>query len=160
MRVTLLITVVGVAALTLAQPPAPKTFTSAAEVTAMMAKAKSERKSDQANFIQPMLRVAPYTANLEYRVAGVAGNASVHEQEAEMFQVIEGSATLTTGGKLRDEKRTNPANLSGSSIEGGNSQRVSKGDFFLVPENTAHGFTQIDGTLVLMSIHLPRAAAR
>ena len=160
MRVTLLITVVGVAVLSWAQPPAPKTFTSAADVQAMMAKAKSDRKADQANFIQPLLREAPYTANLEYRVAGVPGNASVHEQEAEMFNVIEGSATLTLGGKLKDEKRTNATNLSGSGIEGGNSRRVSKGDFFLVPENTAHGFTQIDGTLVLMSLHLPRAAAR
>jgi hypothetical protein len=27
----------------------------------------------------------------------------------------------------------------------------------MVPEKTAHWFTQIDGTLVLMSIHLPNA---
>ena len=27
----------------------------------------------------------------------------------------------------------------------------------MVPEKTAHWFTQIDGTLVLMSIHLPHA---
>ena len=45
-----------------AQPP--KTFASAADVEAMINKAKSERKPDQANFIQPLLRVAPYTANL------------------------------------------------------------------------------------------------
>jgi len=156
MRATVALTVVGVVALTWAQPPAPKTYTSAADVTGMIAKAKSERKPDQANFIQPLLRVAPYTANLEYRAGGVAGNASVHEQEAEMFQVVEGSATLTTGGKLREEKRTNATNLSGSAIDGGNSRRVSKGDFFLVPENTPHGFTDIDGALVLMSVHVPR----
>ena len=114
MRITVVMFVVGAAAFLCAQQPASKTYTSAADVTAMIAKAKSERKPDQANFIQPLLREAPYTANLEYRAAGVVGNATVHEQEAEMFQVIDGSATLTTGGKLKDEKRTNATNLSGS----------------------------------------------
>jgi hypothetical protein len=34
-----------------------------------------------------------------------------------------------------------------------------KGDMLLVPENTAHAVTQVDGRLVLMSMHLPRPAA-
>ena len=147
------------------QPPAPgaapaaaKLFAASADVTAMMAKAKSERKPDQPNFIQPIVQLAPYNANLEYRVAGVKAPASVHEREAEMFYVIEGSGTLVTGGTLREEKRTNAENLSGSAIEGGASRRLVKGDWVMVPEKTAHWFTQIDGTLVLMSIHLPHAA--
>ena len=136
-------------------PPAPKLFAGAADVTAMIAKAKAERKPDQANFAQPIVRVAPYTANLEYRVAGVAAPASVHEREAEMFYVVDGSGTLVTGGKLKEEKRTNPENLSGSAIDGGTPRRLAKGDWVMVPEKTPHWFTQIDGTLVLMSIHLP-----
>ena len=138
-------------------PPAPKLFAGSADVTAMIAKAKAERKPDQANFAQPIVRLAPYTANLEYRVAGVNAPASVHEREAEMFYVVEGSGTLVTGGTLREEKRTNAENLSGSGIDGGASRRVAKGDWVMVPEKTAHWFTQIDGTLVLMSIHLPNA---
>src|SRR5690349_13986933 len=38
-------------------PAAPKLFASAADVTAMMAKAKSERKPDQVNFIQPIVQL-------------------------------------------------------------------------------------------------------
>src|SRR2546426_1541044 len=135
--------------------PAAKLFAGSADVTAMMAKAKSERKPDQPNFIQPIVQLAPYTANLESRVAGVNAPASVHEREAEMFYVVEGSGTLVTGGTLRDEKRTNAENLSGSAIDGGTPRRVAKGDWVMVPEKTAHWFTQIDGTLVLMAIHLP-----
>jgi mannose-6-phosphate isomerase-like protein (cupin superfamily) len=111
----------------------------------------------QANFVQPIVRLAPYNANLEYRVAGVNAPASVHEREAEMFYVIEGSGTLVTGGTLREEKRTNAENLSGSAIDGGTQHRLAKGDWVMVPEKTAHWFTQIEGTLVLMSIHLPSA---
>ena len=144
------------------QPPAPgaapaaKLFAASADVTAMMAKAKSERKPDQPNFIQPIVQLAPYNANLEYRVAGVKAPASVHEREAEMFYVVEGSGTLITGGKLKEEKRTNPENLAGTGIDGGQRRRVAKGDFIMVPENTPHWFGEIDGALVLMSVHVPR----
>ena len=142
-----------------AQAPAqaPKLYASAADVTAMMAKAKSTRKPDQANLSQPIVSAAPYSANLEYRV-GSNQNASVHEREAEMFYVVDGAATLVTGGKLKDERRTNPENLSGTGIDGGQRQRIAKGDFAMVPENTPHWFDQIEGTLVLMSIHLPHSA--
>jgi mannose-6-phosphate isomerase-like protein (cupin superfamily) len=152
----LLITLLGAAAVMWAQQPAAKTFTSAADAAAMIAKAKNERKADQANYIQALLQAAPYTVNLEYRVKDVPATAAIHETEAEIFYVLDGSGTLTTGGKLRDEKRTNATNLSGTSIEGGSSKHVAKGDFFLVPEKTPHGFTEIADTLVLMSVHVPR----
>jgi quercetin dioxygenase-like cupin family protein len=35
-------------------------------------------------------------------------------------------------------------------------QALAKGDFVIVPENTPHWFSKINGTLVLMSLHLPR----
>jgi mannose-6-phosphate isomerase-like protein (cupin superfamily) len=136
---------------------APKTFASAADVTAMMAKAKNDRKQDQANFIQQILQLAPYNVNLEYRAA--VGPASVHEKEAELFFVIDGSGTLVTGGKLVGETRTNAENLSGTGVDGGASRAVAKGDYFIVPENTPHWFSKVNGTLVLMSLHVPRTAA-
>jgi|SRR5215510_3457552 len=140
--------------------PAPKLFAGSADVAAMMARAKSERKPDQANYAQPIVQFAPYTANLEYRAGSVSAPASVHEREAEMFYVVDGAGTLVTGGTLREEKRTNAENLTGAGIEGGTPRKIAKGDWVMVPEKTAHWFTQIDGTLVLMSIHLPHAAAR
>ncbi|MEI9813432.1 MAG: cupin domain-containing protein [Acidobacteriota bacterium] len=142
----------------LSQPPAPqpKLFTSAADIQALIAKSKNDRKEGQATVSQPILRLAPYGANLEYRAS--VGPASVHEKEAEMFYVIEGSGTLITGGKLTAETRTNADNLSGTGIDGGATRKVAKGDFVIVPENTPHWFSQIDGTLVLMSMHVPRSA--
>src|SRR6266567_6143924 len=134
MRFARIITFVGAATVMSAQLSPPTQFESSADVAAMIAKAKNERKPDQANFIQPLLKAAPYTANLEYRVKGVDTNPNVHEQEAELFYVIEGGGTLTTGGKLRDERRLNPTNLTGTAIEGGTSRTIAKGDFFLVPE--------------------------
>lgn len=140
-----------------APAPAPKLFTSAGDLTAMIANAKNTRKPDQANMVQPILQLAPFNANLEYRVGGINAAASVHEHEAEMFYVVEGTGTLVTGGKLKEERRTNPENLTGTGIDGGSRRKVAKGDFIMVPEGTPHWFGEIDGALVLMSIHLPRA---
>ena len=140
------------------QPATPtRTYISAADVAGQLAKAKAEHKDGQPLVAEPLLRLAPYGANLEYRSA--VGPAAVHEKEAEMFYVIEGSATLVTGGKLANEKRTNAENLTGTGIEGGKSQAVAKGDFVIVPENTPHWFSAIDGTVVLMSLHVPRTSA-
>ena len=139
-----------------AAPAAGRTMVSAADVTAMIAKAKADRKEGQALLAQSMIQLAPYNVSLESRNA--VANAAVHDREAELFYVVEGSATLVTGGKLKDEKRTNAENLSGSGIEGGVSRHVAKGDFVMVPEGTPHWFSAIDGTVVLMSLHLPRAS--
>ena len=136
-------------------PAASRTMVSAADVQAMIAKAKSERKEGQALLAQSMIQLAPYNVSLEYRSA--VANAAVHETEAELFYVIDGSATLVTGGKLTNETRTNAANLSGKGIEGGMSRRVAKGDFIMVPDGVPHWFSAIDGTVVLMSLHLPHA---
>jgi mannose-6-phosphate isomerase-like protein (cupin superfamily) len=135
--------------------PATKTYSSSADVAALLAKAKAEHKDGQPLVVERILQLAPYGANLEYRTA--VGPAAVHEKEAEMFYVIDGSATLITGGKLVNEKRNNAENLGGTAIEGGKSQAVAKGDFVIVPENTPHWFSTIDGSIVLMSIHVPRS---
>jgi mannose-6-phosphate isomerase-like protein (cupin superfamily) len=154
--ISLVLTIVAAAAY--AQQPAPptKTFSSAADVAALLAKAKSEHKDGQPTVIENILRLAPYSANLEYRTS--VGPAAVHEREAEMFYVLDGSATLVTGGKLANEKRTNAENLTGTGIDGGNSQTVAKGDVVIVPENTPHWFNAINGSIVLMSLHVPRSA--
>ena len=118
-----------------------KTFSSSADVTALQAKAKSDRKGDAPLVVERILQLAPYNANLEYRAS--IGPASIHEREAEVFYVIDGGGTMVTGGKLTKESRTNAENLSGSGIEGGTPRKLSKGDFLIVPENTPHWFSDI-----------------
>jgi mannose-6-phosphate isomerase-like protein (cupin superfamily) len=126
--------------------PAMETYTSAGDVQALIAQKKAA----------PLLAAAPYNVNMEYRAT--IGPAAVHEREAEIFYIIEGTGTMVTGGKLVNETHTNPTNLSGTGIEGGSSRTVSKGDFILVPEGTPHWFSAIggNGVLVDMSIHVPR----
>jgi mannose-6-phosphate isomerase-like protein (cupin superfamily) len=165
MRFALLVTLTAICGAVAAGPvlraqgaagAAPRLFAASADVKAMIARAKAERKPDQPNFSQPIVALAPYNANLEYRVGGLNAPASVHDKDAELFYVVEGSGTVVTGGTLQNERRTNADNSSGTAIDGGTSRKIAAGDFVLVPERTPHWFTQIDGALVLMSLHLPR----
>ena len=135
------------------QPPPSITDTkvvTASELTALVAGTPKDRNGN-ANFI----RLAPYSVNMEHRIMGQA--ASVHETEAELFYVVDGAGTLVTGGKLKEEKRTNAENLTGSGIEGGVSKKVSKGDWIMVPAGVPHQYPSVDaGGLTLMSLHLPK----
>ena len=131
-----------------------KTFTTAAEIPSLLAKAKSEHNEGQVMTAEHMLSLAPYTVNLEYRP--VEGAVAVHEKEAELVYVLDGTGTMTTGGTVVGEKRTNATNLSGTSIEGGTIQTINKGDVTIIPEGTPHQFKPAGGPLVLMTMHVPR----
>jgi mannose-6-phosphate isomerase-like protein (cupin superfamily) len=134
----------------------PQTYISAADVTAAIAKAAAAVRPDVPMNGGALLRLAPYSANLEYRTS--VGPAAIHEKEAELVYVLDGSGSLVIGGRLVEETRRNAENLSGKSIEGGSTQKLVKGDLLIIPENTAHWFNGIDGKLVLMTLHVPRTA--
>jgi mannose-6-phosphate isomerase-like protein (cupin superfamily) len=137
--------------------PPEKTFMTSGEITGLIAKAKQDRKGDAPNTIEPILSLAPYRAQLEYRTA--LAPAAVHEKDAEMMYVLEGTGVITTGGKLVEEKRTNAANLGGSSIDGGTPHNVAKGDVIIIPQNTPHQVNPTGGApIVLMTMHVPRPA--
>ncbi len=138
------------------QAPAPAAMANmatSADVQKLIAKARAEAKPGEMKSY-PIVSLAPYTVGLEYRVGPVA--PMLHEKQAELVYVIEGSATLTVGGSLVGEKRTNATNLGGMAIQGGTDYALSKGDFFFIPEKTAHVWTPKGGPLVTMSFHLPR----
>jgi len=109
-----------------AAPPASpvtamKTFCSSADVQALIAKAKSERKDGQPIVVERVVQLAPYNANLEYRAS--VGPAAVHEKEAELMYVVDGSGTIVTGGTLVNPTHTNGSNLTGTAIDGGTQQK-------------------------------------
>jgi mannose-6-phosphate isomerase-like protein (cupin superfamily) len=124
------------------------------DIMGLIDKAKADRKGDAPIVAEPILLLAPYKAQLEYRPG--TGPAALHEKDAELFVVLQGTGNIVTGGKIVDEKRVNSANLSGPSIEGGHSQAVVKGDMLIVPNNTPHQVIPTGGApIVVMTMHVP-----
>ena len=136
-----------------AQAPAadtPKLLGTSAEIQAMMDVNKGGN----------IVKIAPYRANLELRPAGTVGNAALHPHSNEFFYIIDGTVDIRTGGTLLDPKANpnNPTLIVGTKIDGGSSVRLSKGDFYIVPVNTPHQLTPVDGKVADMSILLPAGA--
>ena len=134
-------------------PVPPKLFASAAEVDAALAKAKADHKGDNTNTAEVLVSVGPYPVALEYRTGTTA--PSVHKDRAELIYVMDGGCTLVTGGKLVNAKDGAGGNMSGTAIEGGTPRKVSKGDYVMVPPDTPHWYTQVQGRFVSITLHMP-----
>jgi mannose-6-phosphate isomerase-like protein (cupin superfamily) len=134
----------------------PRSFISAAELAERSSKAEAASKAGTQYNGGPLLAQGPFRANMEWRNTPATA-VNLHENDAELFVVVEGAGTMTLGGTLVDAKR-NGTNLSAPTATGGTPYKLAKGDMIMVPENTGHSVTAVDGKLVLMSLHLPRPA--
>ena len=97
---------------------------------------------------RPVVRLDPYTVLAEHRSMpqDLKAPAPVHNGEAELYYVIEGAATLVTG---RTPDQSN----------GGATQRIRKGDVLIVPEDTPHWFSAVEGSISYVSMHMPRSSS-
>ncbi len=72
------------------------------------------------------------------------GQAELHENETDVFYIVDGSATFVTGGKLQEQRTTGPGQIRAKSIEGGQVHQLSKGDAIVIPKNTPHWCKAVD----------------
>jgi mannose-6-phosphate isomerase-like protein (cupin superfamily) len=84
-------------------------------------------------------------------------NANAHRTEAEVWAIVQGSGTVTTGGKVVETRRD--GKVVSRAIEGGESRKVAKGDFIMIPEGVPHYVTEASPELAFMAIEFPRPRA-
>lgn len=94
----------------------------------------------------PLTDGSNYKVSISRRVKG--GQAEVHDTETDIFYIMEGAATLVTGGTLVDSKTTSPGQVRGSGISGGETHMLSKGDVIVIPKGTAHWFKDVPKLVV------------
>jgi glc operon protein GlcG len=80
------------------------------------------------------------------------GLAEVHGLDTDIIYVMEGTATLVTGGTTVDPKQTEPNETRGTRIEGGVTRHLSKGEVIVVPNNTPHWFKEVNGEFLYYTI--------
>lgn len=76
------------------------------------------------------------------------GEAEIHERDTDIFHILEGTATLVTGGTVLDAKSTAPGETRGSSLRDGTSTPLAKGDVAIIPNGLPHWITDVQGTLL------------
>jgi mannose-6-phosphate isomerase-like protein (cupin superfamily) len=78
--------------------------------------------------------------------------AIVHPFSTEIYYIIDGTASLVTGGVL-DPPAATPADpdiVRSKTIANGLTRKVAKGDVIVVPPGTPHWFNAIDGTITYL----------
>jgi glc operon protein GlcG len=72
-----------------------------------------------------------------------AGLAEVHAKDTDIIYVLDGTATVITGGSVIDGKETAADEVRGARIESGERHKLSKGDVMIVPNGTPHWFQEV-----------------
>lgn len=82
-------------------------------------------------------------------------NGLIHTHATEIYYILEGSGTLTTGGTLQNPTANDLTRLgagvgqSGVHV-GGTTRKVGPHDVIIVPGGMAHRFSQLDGPIKYM----------
>jgi mannose-6-phosphate isomerase-like protein (cupin superfamily) len=81
--------------------------------------------------------------------------AEVHDASDDVYYVLEGTATLTLGGKLDAPREVEPGEWRSQRILDGQTFEITKGDLIVVPRGTPHQRTTIAGkefSMILIKI--------
>src|SRR6201994_474422 len=57
-----------------------------------------------------------------------SGGGELHQNFADIFFILDGHATVVTGGSLVEQKTTGPGEVRGKSVDGGSRQELKAGD--------------------------------
>jgi mannose-6-phosphate isomerase-like protein (cupin superfamily) len=132
--------------------PPPATYKSGAELMAIV-KSKIPTNPDMAT--APVANEGAYRINVVHRdKPGPAGmHATGPAKGTEVHYIMDGAATVVTGGKIvRPAGAPEVRGGAGSSIEGGVTQHVTKGDIVVIPSNTPHWYKSVEGSVTYLEI--------
>ena len=72
-----------------------------------------------------------------------AGAVEYHEHTNHIFIIVEGEGTFITGGTMVGAKRTSAEQMTATSIDGGETFHLTKGDVITIPAKTPHWWKEL-----------------
>jgi len=121
-----------------ADAPAPKAPPTEVTVFDHTRSNRSSRTGVGGNFLSNSL----FKVIAARRVAAPAA-VEIHTRDADVFYIVDGSATFITGGTAVDVKEVGPNELHAKSITGGTERHLTKGDVIEIPPGTPHQFIAV-----------------
>jgi uncharacterized protein GlcG (DUF336 family)/quercetin dioxygenase-like cupin family protein len=73
------------------------------------------------------------------------GVVEVHTKDADILYVLQGSATIVTGGTMVDGQNIAPDEIRGKEIVGGETRSLVPGDAMIIPNGVPHWFREVQG---------------
>jgi mannose-6-phosphate isomerase-like protein (cupin superfamily) len=136
------------------QQPSSGTFISADEIAATL------KQSIANNTVDSPIKLAEIPGGHKASVAllrrtKAEESALIHDYVTEIYEIVEGSGTLMTGGTLEDPKESDltrvNAGMSHTGVHrGGAGRKVKAKDVIIVPAGMAHRFSELDGPITYL----------
>ena len=99
---------------------------------------------------RPLIETGAYKVHASRRDG--PGTAEVHGRDTDIFYVLEGTATLVTGGRTVDGKTTAPDEIRAPRLEGGTTRALAKGDIVIVPSGVPHWFRDVQAPFLYYTV--------
>ena len=100
---------------------------------------------------QAFVKGMPLARGMNYKIDASRrdepGVVEVHSRDTDIIYMLEGTATLVTGGNLIDAKTIEPEEIRGRESKDGDSRTISKGDVVVIPNGTPHWFKEVRGPI-------------
>jgi glc operon protein GlcG len=103
----------------------------------------------------PMIEVRDYKIHASRREG--PGLVEVHTRDTDIAYVLQGSATLVTGGAAVGLKEIGAEELRGSAIEGGETRQLEPGDVVVIPNGTPHWFKEVKAPFLYYVVKVRQA---
>jgi glc operon protein GlcG len=71
------------------------------------------------------------------------GEVELHEHTVDVMHVVEGQATVVTGGELVEPHEVAVGEVRATAVRGGTEHRLAEGDVLAIPQRVAHQFTRV-----------------
>lgn len=84
----------------------------------------------------------------------MAGIVEIHEHDTDIFHVVEGTATLVTGGTLVDPSTLGPGEIRAKVSTGGIAHHLAKGDVIVIPKGVPHWFQEVSETFLYLTVRV------
>jgi quercetin dioxygenase-like cupin family protein len=94
----------------------------------------------------PLLETNNFKIHASRREA--PGLVEIHTRDTDIVYVLEGAATLVTGGKALGTHTIAPDEIRGNAIEAGEVRHIVKGDVVVIPNGVPHWFKEVEGPLL------------
>ena len=103
----------------------------------------------------PMIEVGDYKIHASRREG--PGMVEVHTRDTDIAYVLQGTATLVTGGSAVGLKSIGPEEFRGTDIQGGETRELGVGDVIVIPNGIPHWFKRVDAPFLYYVVKVRQA---